>query len=496
MACAPLMPEEDLARFRTKLCKRLLVGHCEFRRRCQYSHDRYWPRRCPFYLVAKQPRRDLRYLPMICPDVNIAENPEVGCKRGGGCPFAHSTEEIAYHPLLYKTRSCPKYHRGECSEYYCSLIHGFAEARKPGAFYLPFRLSNHSSCDSDAAESSQHSPTDKEEGFRTPLPYVPKIPGVLNALSSHKIASSETEDTIELLKGDVAVSAVDFDVTSSWCLSLRAGGAIKILHIVPGDESSVKTMSWVYGECVAGLNKGTIGWVPMCVLFVSTSPSREWHSRAWEILSGIEDGKILQPKAALEEVPTKSMLDQLSFTELTTDESVRYSPLGCPSSASLSSFHSLLLKDDDDFFPGGSILDECLEGMTRVAWELETGSDTAIWDAEALGKVSKVCQRILGVVEREKMTRYHLPLANRTKSIGVDRGSETTTATANANLEDAEDNFVLDMVAEAASKWHESHNDESPLISPEHVFAWKNKFMPFFPPARTGMSERALRSTF
>ncbi|CAG9473608.1 unnamed protein product [Plasmodium vivax] len=138
MVYATLLSEEDLSRFRTKQCKRLLNGGCNFGiDRCQYSHNEFWNRRCPFYLSDSS---FIRYITIMCPDVETKGDGSINslCLRGGECPFAHSAEEILYHPLYYKTKRCEDYKKGSCNTYYCPFIHGLAETRIPGTYKLPF----------------------------------------------------------------------------------------------------------------------------------------------------------------------------------------------------------------------------------------------------------------------------------------------------------------------------------------------------------------------
>ncbi|SBT78258.1 zinc finger protein, putative [Plasmodium ovale] len=138
MVYATLLSEEDLSRFRTKQCKRLLNGGCNFGLdRCQYSHNEFWNRRCPFYLSDSS---FIRYITVMCPDVETKSDGSINslCLRGGECPFAHSSEEILYHPLFYKTKRCEDYKKGSCNTYYCPYIHGLAETRIPSTYKLPF----------------------------------------------------------------------------------------------------------------------------------------------------------------------------------------------------------------------------------------------------------------------------------------------------------------------------------------------------------------------
>lgn len=150
MACPSLLSDDDLRRFRTKPCRRHRGGEtCEFGLdRCQYSHCPSWPRRCPFYLSNAN---CIRYIPIACPDVVLCEIESPGwrtvggvasnsCTRGGSCPFAHSLEELYYHPLTYKTRQCSLFTQGRCDAYYCPDTHGTAEHRHTSGrtFFLPF----------------------------------------------------------------------------------------------------------------------------------------------------------------------------------------------------------------------------------------------------------------------------------------------------------------------------------------------------------------------
>ncbi|XP_953963.1 uncharacterized protein TA05800 [Theileria annulata] len=137
----PILSEEDLERFRTKVCTLASSMKCDFGvERCNYSHNLYWARRCPFYL------RDssiLRYIPQCCPDVELGEGTTVirnSCPRGNNCSFAHSYEEIHYHPLVYKTEVCKDYRLGKCKTYYCHLVHGLAEYRVPKQYVLPKKV--------------------------------------------------------------------------------------------------------------------------------------------------------------------------------------------------------------------------------------------------------------------------------------------------------------------------------------------------------------------
>ncbi|KAL8451720.1 hypothetical protein Emed_001882 [Eimeria media] len=142
MACASLLTDENILRFRTKVCLRMLQGSCSFGDdRCQYSHSQVWTRRPPYYaspsfrherLEAAHREPLLRYLPVPCEHLLIENGKvvKVTCQRGVNCPFAHSPEEIAYHPLVYKTQPCKAFSQRACRVYYCWKSHGEKERRE------------------------------------------------------------------------------------------------------------------------------------------------------------------------------------------------------------------------------------------------------------------------------------------------------------------------------------------------------------------------------
>lgn len=129
--------------FRTKPCQRLARdGVCQWKSRCQFSHNTEWPRRPP---------RKHGYSPRICPNIKfveakqgVATGPAVQirnlCTSGLSCPFAHSVEEVLFHPQMFKTFLCDEHsifanqkHRGskkgKCHRYYCPFAHGPSELR-------------------------------------------------------------------------------------------------------------------------------------------------------------------------------------------------------------------------------------------------------------------------------------------------------------------------------------------------------------------------------
>eukprot|EP00929_Paragymnodinium_shiwhaense_P116957 TRINITY_DN8702_c0_g1_i8.p1 TRINITY_DN8702_c0_g1~~TRINITY_DN8702_c0_g1_i8.p1 ORF type:complete len:342 (-),score=46.50 TRINITY_DN8702_c0_g1_i8:325-1350(-) len=131
--------EQQLNIFRTKACQRLARdGVCEWKSRCQFSHTVDWPRRPP---------QKYRYSPQLCPHVqygSINKDGSVGfasqCVSGLACPFAHSLEEVLFHPQVFKTILCEEYannsqrgsrraKRGRCHRYYCPFAHSTREQR-------------------------------------------------------------------------------------------------------------------------------------------------------------------------------------------------------------------------------------------------------------------------------------------------------------------------------------------------------------------------------
>lgn len=108
MACGSVLSDKALARFRTKPCERLLAqGKCDFQDKCQYSHSS-WVRRNPCKVA---------YQPIRCNKENCPEKRQ--------CRFAHSEEEVLYHPLTYKVSMCGV----GCRGFYCPFAHGRHELR-------------------------------------------------------------------------------------------------------------------------------------------------------------------------------------------------------------------------------------------------------------------------------------------------------------------------------------------------------------------------------
>ncbi|KAL8269818.1 hypothetical protein Esti_006232 [Eimeria stiedai] len=138
----------DLERFRTKCCshssqqqqqqQQQHQQQCGFgAARCNYSHNTHWTRRCPVYL--KEPSA-LRYLPYLCSNVLLGPRETIQdnwCPYGAFCPFAHSKEELVYHPLVYKLKPCAAHRYGRCKAFYCWKAHGPLDIRIPRAYTIP-----------------------------------------------------------------------------------------------------------------------------------------------------------------------------------------------------------------------------------------------------------------------------------------------------------------------------------------------------------------------
>ena len=123
MALPALLSTDDLLKFRTRFCERFLqFGECNFGGKCQYSHNMTWRRRSP---------QKYLYEPRLCDNIvwlasenGLRRQTIPNCHNGKNCKFAHSREEILYHPLIYKTVMCEDI---TCGKFYCPFAHSMEE---------------------------------------------------------------------------------------------------------------------------------------------------------------------------------------------------------------------------------------------------------------------------------------------------------------------------------------------------------------------------------
>lgn len=123
MALPALLSTDDLVKFRTRFCERFLqFGECNFGGKCQYSHNMTWRRRSP---------QKYLYEPRLCENIvwlvgenGLRRQTVSNCHNGKNCKFAHSREEILYHPLIYKTVMCEDI---TCGKFYCPFAHSMEE---------------------------------------------------------------------------------------------------------------------------------------------------------------------------------------------------------------------------------------------------------------------------------------------------------------------------------------------------------------------------------
>lgn len=127
-----VMTRNELAKFRTTWCSKRYDHDHEL---CGFAHveiNSGWLRRNP---------EQHEYSAEMCPDVvQFTSRSQMnrrfvinGCARGDKCQFAHSPEEIIYHPKRYKTGLCPNLARlGGCSRAdVCSDFHPMESYKFP-----------------------------------------------------------------------------------------------------------------------------------------------------------------------------------------------------------------------------------------------------------------------------------------------------------------------------------------------------------------------------
>lgn len=94
---------EVVSFYRTKQC---ILKACRYGKICHFWHEPNLRRRSP---------AEYSYSTQLCKDAT-------NCWRGDDCKYAHNIEEINYHPLMYKTRSCKN--GTLCLYRNCSFSHG------------------------------------------------------------------------------------------------------------------------------------------------------------------------------------------------------------------------------------------------------------------------------------------------------------------------------------------------------------------------------------
>eukprot|EP00451_Oxyrrhis_marina_P004543 CAMPEP_0204277574 /NCGR_PEP_ID=MMETSP0468-20130131/29383_1 /ASSEMBLY_ACC=CAM_ASM_000383 /TAXON_ID=2969 /ORGANISM="Oxyrrhis marina" /LENGTH=745 /DNA_ID=CAMNT_0051254383 /DNA_START=53 /DNA_END=2290 /DNA_ORIENTATION=+ len=128
MSVPQQMSKDQLNKWRTRSCERYKSdGICVWGPECQYSHSLLWCRRP---LSAK-----VDYAPRLCTEVVLwldrcaKVRMESTCKAGDHCKFAHSAEEVLFHPSNYKTKMCDVGGK-KCCRYYCPFAHGRSDLRR------------------------------------------------------------------------------------------------------------------------------------------------------------------------------------------------------------------------------------------------------------------------------------------------------------------------------------------------------------------------------
>ncbi|CEM19535.1 unnamed protein product [Vitrella brassicaformis CCMP3155] len=280
MACSSLLSEADLQRFRTQPCRRNKTRDgCGYGdRRCQFSHNTFWVRRCPFY--SSDPKC-LRYLPLKCSAVELMEGDSVRnfCKRGGSCPYAHSREEINYHPLYYKTEVCEANQSSECKEYYCPFVHGLAEQRTPEVCKIA----------GFGPDGNGLPPTVKRANVvfvnkaGDPFPAVESPPS-RRRVNLHK-PTGQPQDSAPPTPCELPRPAIGTVTANMHPFSHQEGCQSALLLLSCGDQVSVThtdsrgSKGWMYGTCIKGAHAGHAGWFPCAIVTFDNHSSDEQHQQ-------------------------------------------------------------------------------------------------------------------------------------------------------------------------------------------------------------------------
>lgn len=121
--------EQYMQEFRVYMCQAHAQKACpNDSYTCFHSHSKH-TRRKPVLVSADE----YNYAPTRCRYVQTSHGKR-RCPQGDACRYAHSTEEMIYHPLVYKTQLCPHaLQNGICTGFgqHCAKAHGPGELRFP-----------------------------------------------------------------------------------------------------------------------------------------------------------------------------------------------------------------------------------------------------------------------------------------------------------------------------------------------------------------------------
>uniref|UniRef100_A0A0G4FM38 C3H1-type domain-containing protein n=1 Tax=Chromera velia CCMP2878 TaxID=1169474 RepID=A0A0G4FM38_9ALVE len=109
------LSREDLSRFRSFLCCRVhSEAGCRWEDLCKFSHISEEPYR-------RRPPDRFFYVPQLCPI--ILSGSARRCRMDRKCSYAHTVEEIRFHPLMYKQMPCEDHKHQNCRRGFCPHAH-------------------------------------------------------------------------------------------------------------------------------------------------------------------------------------------------------------------------------------------------------------------------------------------------------------------------------------------------------------------------------------
>ena len=166
-----VMTNRELAFFRTSWCAKRYDHNHEL---CGFAHSEVnggWLRRNP---------NDYGYKDEMCPSVSKLSHERSGakvlilneCPQGVDCPFAHSIEEVLYHPRRYKGQVCPSSTRhGGCKlGDACSRFHSYGSYRFPKKSEARSPRHSRSSQQASANKGSTLAPNGAPVLYASPAP--------------------------------------------------------------------------------------------------------------------------------------------------------------------------------------------------------------------------------------------------------------------------------------------------------------------------------------